>query len=87
MAGYVPVGCLGPSFDFDDFIKRFAVRACEWIERASRHDTPPIPALPRWKVEQERRHTLLYVGIFGGSGELINNRVGGGAFLIMTENK
>jgi|ERR1700758_4589542 hypothetical protein len=41
LAGYLPVGCLRPSFDFDDFIKRFAVRACEWIECASSHDTPP----------------------------------------------
>jgi hypothetical protein len=54
LAGYLAVGCLGPSFDFNDFIKRFAVRACEWIECASSHDTPPMPALPHRKLEQER---------------------------------
>ena len=87
MAGWLAVSCFRPSFDFDDFIKRFAVRASEWIECTSCHDTPPILALPHRKREQERSHTLLYVGIFGCSGEVIANQAGRGAFLIMTENK
>jgi hypothetical protein len=40
LTGYLAVGCLRPSFDFDDFIKRFAVRASKLIECASCHDTP-----------------------------------------------
>ena len=42
LAGYLAIGCLKPSFDFDHLVKSFAVRACEWIERASCHNTPPI---------------------------------------------
>jgi hypothetical protein len=41
LAGYLAIGCLKPSFDFDHLVKSFAVRACEWIERASCHNTPP----------------------------------------------
>jgi hypothetical protein len=83
LAGWLADSCFRHSFDFDDFIKRFALGACRWIECASSHEPPPKPGL----LEQERSHTLLYVGIFGGAGERINNRVRRGAFLIMTENK
>jgi hypothetical protein len=41
LAGYLAVSRLRPSFNFDDFIKRFAIRACEWTEYASRHCTAP----------------------------------------------
>ena len=41
LARYLAIVGLRPSLDFDDLIKRVAVRACEWIERASRHGTPP----------------------------------------------
>ena len=83
LAGWLADSCFRHSFDFDDFIKRFALGACRWIECASSHE---LPQYLHW-LEQERSHTLLYIGIFGGAGELINNRVRRGAFLIMTENK
>ena len=42
LAGYLSVGRLRPSFDFDHLIQRFALRA---FERAfTSHDAPPIPA-------------------------------------------
>ena len=41
LARYLAIICLRPSFNFDDLIVGAAVRACEWIECASRHGTPP----------------------------------------------
>src|SRR5262245_40429057 len=41
--GYLPIRCLGPSFDFDQLIERIAVRASECVEpTAINHDTPPM---------------------------------------------
>src|SRR6476660_1676824 len=39
LAGYLVILRLRPSFDFDYLIKSFALWA--WIERTSRHGTPP----------------------------------------------
>ena len=39
--GYLAIIRLRPSFKFDHLIVGAAVRACEWIECASRHGTPP----------------------------------------------
>ena len=41
LALYLAIICLRPSFNFDHLIVGAAVRACEWIECASRHGTPP----------------------------------------------
>ena len=41
LAGYLAILRLRPSFYLDYLIKSFAVRACEWIECASRHGTSP----------------------------------------------
>ena len=60
LAGYFAIGCLRPSFDFDDLIQRFAVRASECVEATdTSHNMPPIPTLPHWKLEQERCHAPL----------------------------
>ena len=58
--GYLAVGCLRPSFDFDDLIEGFAVRASKCVEAIdTSHDTPPIPALPHRKLGQEHCHAPL----------------------------
>src|SRR6476620_7342119 len=45
LALYLAIICLRPSFNFDHVIVGAAVRACEWIECASRHGTPPANSL------------------------------------------
>jgi hypothetical protein len=80
LAGYLPVGCLRPSFDFDDFIKRFAVRTCESIKCASNHCYAPNTCTAATDLEQERSQTLLYVGIFGVRAKLSPIKPGAARF-------